>query len=70
MGRINLIQCKIALGFVFSAVAVYFLGIKDHYGMLVWLHVFAGIVWAGLLYYFTRLVEFRLIYAKVSTYIF
>jgi uncharacterized membrane protein len=52
MGRINLIQCKIALGFVFSAVAVYFLGIKDHYGMLVWLHVLAGIVWVGLLYYF------------------
>lgn len=52
MGRINLIQCKVALGFVFSALAVYFLNITNHYGLVVWLHVLAGIVWIGLLYYF------------------
>ncbi|SFV57122.1 Glutamate synthase [NADPH] large chain [hydrothermal vent metagenome] len=51
MNRINLIQCKIVLGFVFSAIAVYFLGI-NHTSLLVWLHVLAGIVWVGLLYYF------------------
>ncbi|CAC9439875.1 Glutamate synthase [NADPH] large chain [Bathymodiolus heckerae thiotrophic gill symbiont] len=57
--RINLVQCKIALGFVLTAIVFYVF--KDnaieaqnisHYGMTVWLHVLAGIVWIGLLYYF------------------
>jgi hypothetical protein len=44
--RINLVQCKIALGFVLTAIVFYVF--KDnvaeaqnisHYGMTVWLHV-------------------------------
>ncbi len=57
--RINLVQCKIALGFVLAIIVFYVF--KDnvveaknisHYGMTVWLHVLAGITWIGLLYYF------------------
>ncbi|WXU00665.1 MAG: hypothetical protein Ctma_1394 [Catillopecten margaritatus gill symbiont] len=50
--RINLVQCKIALGFVGAALVAYFTGIESHYAMTVALHVLAGIVWIGLLYYF------------------
>ncbi|CAC9449846.1 Conserved domain protein [uncultured Gammaproteobacteria bacterium] len=54
--RINLVQCKIALGFVTTAIVIYFVGmdsiINQHYAFSVWLHVLAGIVWIGLLYYF------------------
>ncbi|ABL02110.1 membrane protein-like protein [Candidatus Ruthia magnifica str. Cm (Calyptogena magnifica)] len=54
--RINLVQCKIILGFVTTAIVVYFVGmdviINQHYAFSVWLHVLAGIVWIGLLYYF------------------
>jgi hypothetical protein len=48
--RINLVQCKIALGFVLTAIVFYVF--KDnvaeaqnisHYGMTVWLHVLAVI---------------------------
>lgn len=54
--RINLIQCKIMLGFIASVIVVYFVGIdsivNQHYALSVWLHVLAGIIWIGLLYYF------------------
>ncbi|SEH63133.1 membrane protein containing DUF989 [Bathymodiolus azoricus thioautotrophic gill symbiont] len=54
--RINLVRCKIALGFVTTAIVVYFVGmdsiVNQHYAFSVWLHVLAGIVWIGLLYYF------------------
>ena len=54
--RINMVRCKIALGFVITAVVVYFVGMDSisgkHYALTVWLHVLAGIVWIGLLYYF------------------
>ena len=55
MGFINSVQNKILLGFVFAAIAfVTFDGTGNmtHYSMTVWLHVAAGIVWVGLLYYF------------------
>ena len=50
--RINLIQCKVILGFAFSAVVFFALNMEDHYALSVWLHVLAGIVWIGILYYF------------------
>ncbi len=54
--RINLVRCKVALGFVTTAIVVYFVGmdaiVNQHYALSVWLHVLAGIVWIGLLYYF------------------
>ena len=55
MGFINSVQNKILLGFVFAAIAfVAFDGTGNmtQYSMTVWLHVAAGIVWVGLLYYF------------------
>jgi uncharacterized membrane protein len=52
MNRINLIQCKIALGFVLAAVVAYTTNMHNHYAFLVSLHVLAGILWIGLLYYF------------------
>ncbi|MDC0965275.1 urate hydroxylase PuuD [Candidatus Thioglobus sp.] len=59
MGFINSVQNKILLGFVLSIILFFvFKGNVaeaqnlGHYGMTVWLHVFAGIIWIGLLYYF------------------
>ena len=55
MGFINSVRNKILLGFVFAAIVfVAFDGTANmtHYSMSVWLHVAAGIVWIGLLYYF------------------
>ena len=55
MGFINSVRNKIVLGFVFAAIVfVAFDGTANmtHYSMSVWLHVAAGIVWIGLLYYF------------------
>ncbi|BAF61440.1 conserved hypothetical protein [Candidatus Vesicomyidisocius calyptogenae] len=57
--RINLVQCKILLGFILSVIIFFSFNYKiveaqnlTHYGLIVWLHVLAGIVWIGLLYYF------------------
>ncbi|NYT52379.1 MAG: urate hydroxylase PuuD [Candidatus Vesicomyosocius endoextente] len=57
--RINLVQCKIILGFILSVIVFFSFNYKlveaqnlTHYGLIVWLHVLAGIVWIGLLYYF------------------
>lgn len=58
MSFINSVKGKILIGFILAAgVYVFFRGGSEaagmtHYGMMVWLHVLAGIVWIGLLYYF------------------
>ena len=59
MGFINSVKGKILIGFIL-AIIVYISFRGDaaeaqnmsHYGVTVWLHVLAGIVWIGLLYYF------------------
>jgi uncharacterized membrane protein len=55
MNFINSIKGKILIGFVIAAavfVGLNGVGSMTHYNMAVWLHVLAGIVWIGLLYYF------------------
>ncbi len=59
MGFINSVQNKILLGFVAAIIAMFTLDmpafastITTMGAILVWLHVLAGIVWIGLLYYF------------------
>jgi uncharacterized membrane protein len=59
MGFINSVQNKILLGFVLSIILFFSFNGNiaeaqnlSHYGITVWLHVFAGIIWIGLLYYF------------------
>ncbi|SFV77787.1 Glutamate synthase [NADPH] large chain [hydrothermal vent metagenome] len=58
MGFINSVKGKILIGFVLAIIVyVSFKGTAEavglsHYGATVWLHVLAGIVWIGLLYYF------------------
>ncbi len=52
MGFINSIKGKILIGFILTAIVVVATGMQNHYGFAVWLHVLAGIVWIGLLYYF------------------
>jgi len=59
MGFINSVKGKILIGFILAIIvyvsfrgnAVEAAGL-NHYGTTVWLHVLAGIVWIGLLYYF------------------
>ncbi|BAS67646.1 MAG: hypothetical protein DSY43_01805 [Gammaproteobacteria bacterium] len=55
MGFINSVKGKIILGFILAAIVfVVFKGQANmtHYAMTVWLHVAAGVLWIGLLYYF------------------
>jgi uncharacterized membrane protein len=58
MGFINSVKGKILIGFILAIIVyVSFRGSAEavgltHYGTTVWLHVLAGIVWIGLLYYF------------------
>jgi len=58
MGFINSVKGKILIGFILAIIVyVSFRGTTEavglnHYGTTVWLHVLAGIVWIGLLYYF------------------
>jgi len=59
MGFINSVKGKILIGFILAIIVyVGFMGNvaeaqnMSHYGATVWLHVLAGIVWIGLLYYF------------------
>ncbi len=59
MGFINSVKGKILIGFILAIIVyVGFMGNVveaqnlTHYGATVWLHVLAGIVWIGLLYYF------------------
>lgn len=54
MNFINSPKGKILLGFILAAIV--FAGFKNtgtisHYDMSVWLHVIAGVMWIGLLYY-------------------
>ena len=51
MGFINSVQGKILIGFILAIAAMFVLPIDNAY-ITVWLHVLAGIVWIGLLYYF------------------
>ncbi len=56
MGFINSVQNKIVIGFILAFIVMFTVGnINDanlEYKVIVWLHVLAGIVWIGLLYYF------------------
>ena len=58
MGFINSVKGKILIGFILAIIVyVSFRGTTEavglsHYGTTGWLHVLAGIVWIGLLYYF------------------
>lgn len=52
LAKINLIKYKITLGFVISIIMIYSMGMTYHYALVTWLHVFSGIIWIGLLYYF------------------
>ena len=58
MGFINSVKGKILIVFILAIIVyVSFRGSAEavgltHYGTTVWLHVLAGIVWIGLLYYF------------------
>jgi uncharacterized membrane protein len=58
MSFINSVKGKILIGFILAIIVyVSFRGTAEavglsHYGATVWLHVLAGIVWIGLLYYF------------------
>lgn len=51
MNFINSVNGKIILGFILAGIVVATSQI-EHYTLAVWLHVLAGIVWIGLLYYF------------------
>ncbi|WP_428095468.1 urate hydroxylase PuuD [Candidatus Thioglobus sp.] len=59
MGFINSVKGKILIGFILAIIAMFTLNmpafaskITTMGAILVWLHVLAGIVWIGLLYYF------------------
>jgi len=52
MGFINSLQNKILLGFILSIITMFTLDIVNSFTITVWLHVLAGILWVGLLYYF------------------
>lgn len=54
MGFINSVQGKILLGFIAAIIAMMAMGgnMANSITITVWLHVVAGVVWIGLLYYF------------------
>mgnify|MGYP003967575177 FL=1 len=52
MGFINSVQGKIILGFILAIATMFALDINASYAITVWLHVLAGVLWIGLLYYF------------------
>jgi uncharacterized membrane protein len=52
LSRINKVQCKIALGVVLAVITAVATGMNNHYAFMVALHVAAGVLWIGLLYYF------------------
>ena len=52
MNFINSVRGKILIGFVLAIIVVFATKMQNHYTLMVWLHVLAGIVWIGLLYYF------------------
>lgn len=54
MNPLNSIWGTIISGFIIAfAIAAYIMGVQlNLWSLAVWLHVFAGIIWIGLLYYF------------------
>ena len=52
MGFINSVQNKILLGFIAAIATMFALDITNTFTITVWLHVMAGVLWIGLLYYF------------------
>jgi len=52
MNFINSINGKIILGFVVAIISMLALDITNTFTITVWLHVMAGVLWIGLLYYF------------------
>jgi len=52
MGFINSVQNKILLGFVAAIATMFALDITNTFIITVWVHVMAGVLWIGLLYYF------------------
>ncbi len=55
MNPLKSVHGTIALGFVTSAVIMFLVGGKPEFNLwsfTVWLHVFFGVIWIGLLYYF------------------
>jgi uncharacterized membrane protein len=52
MGFINSVQGKILIGFIAAIATMFALDITNSFTITVWIHVLAGIVWIGLLYYF------------------
>lgn len=52
MNFINSVKGKILIGFILAVIVVIATKMQNHYALMVWLHVLAGIVWIGLLYYF------------------
>ena len=60
MNPLKSVRATIALGFVLAVVIAFFVNndgkvlesIGERWSLVVWLHVFFGIIWIGLLYYF------------------
>ncbi|MFT5351727.1 MAG: putative membrane protein [Planctomycetota bacterium] len=54
MNPLKSIKGTLALGFVTSIILMVLMGDGglNKWSMIVWLHVFAGVIWIGLLYYF------------------
>lgn len=46
------IKGTLAIGFIAAIATIFIFDIKSLLTLTVWLHVFAGIIWIGLLYYF------------------
>lgn len=52
MNPLTSIKGAIILGFIFAIITIVVFNITSILTLTVWLHVFAGIIWIGLLYYF------------------
>lgn len=52
MNYINSVKGKILIGFVLAIITELVFDITSVYTITVWIHVLAGVVWIGLLYYF------------------
>jgi uncharacterized membrane protein len=52
MSFINSIQGKILIGLILAIATMFALDITNTFTITVWVHVMAGVLWIGLLYYF------------------
>jgi uncharacterized membrane protein len=52
MNFINSVQGKILIGFILAIATMFALNITSVFTITVWVHVMAGVLWIGLLYYF------------------